>query len=130
MKKALISNLEKGRVCDVVASGSEFEVSSDFIWIDCPDDTTSQHTYNLSTNEFKAFDILIMPGFAENAYIVARGIGYTSVGNQLDMLYKELQATGTISVEGPWANHITAIKTAIPKNDPAAVLAWNQQNLI
>ena len=130
MKIALISNLEKGRVCDVAASGSEFEVSGDFTWIDCQDDVTSQHTYDSVTNEFKAFDILNMPGFAENAYIVARGIGYTSVGNQLDMLYKELQATGSISVDGPWANHITAVKTAIPKNDPAAVLAWNQQNLV
>ena len=126
MKKALINSLEPGRICEVVNEGSEFEVADTFTWIECPDDTTTHHTYDAETSEFKAFDILSMPGFAENAYKVARSIMYTSVGNQLDMLYKELQATGTISLDGPWAQHIATVKDTIPKDDPAAVLAWNQ----
>ena len=125
MKRALIHSAEIGRVCDVVEIGSEFEVSSEFTWIDCPDDTITSHTYDAGTQTFKAFDILSMPGFAENAYKVARSIAYTDIGNQLDMLYKEIQATGTISNVGPWSTHISAVKLAIPKDDPAAVLAWN-----
>ena len=126
MKRALISSLEIGRICDIVAVGEEFEISNDFSWIDCPDEITTQDTYNPDTAEFKVFDILSMPGFAENAYKIARSIAYTSVGNQLDMLYKELQANGTISLDGPWAQHIATVKDTIPKDDPAAVLAWNQ----
>jgi hypothetical protein len=125
MKKALINSLEPGRVCDVVDVGNEFEVADTFSWIECPDDTVSSHSYNETTGTFTAFDILSMPGFAENAYKVARTIAYTEIGNQLDMLYKELQATGTISRDGPWATHIASVKAAIPKDDPAAVLIWN-----
>lgn len=117
--------MEVGRVCEVVEAGQEFEVAKDFTWIDCPDDVTSSHTYNEGTGEFIPFDILTTPGFAENAYKVARSIAYTDVGNQLDMLYKEIQATGSISVDGPWVTHVTEVKTNIPKDDPAAVLAWN-----
>jgi len=125
MKRALLHEAEIGRVCEVVEVGQEFEVSPSFTWIDCPDDVISSHTYNPDTGEFKAFDILTSPGFAENAYKVARGIAYTEIGNQLDMLYKELQATGSISADGPWATHITEVKANIPKDDPAVVLAWN-----
>jgi hypothetical protein len=125
MKRALLHSAEPGRVCEVVEVGSEFEVSLDFHWINCPDSTITSHTYDENTQIFTAFDILSMPGFAENAYKVARTIAYTDIGNQLDMLYKEIQSTGTISNAGPWSTHITAVKAAIPKDDPAAVLAWN-----
>ena len=128
MKRALLHSFEVGRVCEVVAIGQEFEVSPEFSWIDCPDDVVSSHTYDPTTETFKAFDILSTPGFTENAYKVARAIAYTDVGNQLDMLYKEITATGSISVDGPWMTHIALVKATIPKDDPAAVLAWNQAN--
>ena len=130
MKRALLHSAEIGRICDVVEAGQEFEVSAAFSWVDCPDDVISSHTYDESTQTFKAFDALTTPGFAENAYKVARSIAYMGVGDQLDMLYKELQTAGSISATGPWANHITAVKTDIPKNNPAAVLAWNRQNAV
>jgi hypothetical protein len=82
--------------------------------------------FDEESGEFVKFDILSIPGFAEEGYKVARQIAYTSVGNQLDMLFKELQATGTISNTGPWASHVADVKATIPKDDPAAVLAWNQ----
>lgn len=125
MKRALINSLEPGRVCEVVETGNEFEVSSELTWIDCPDDTTTLHNHNVETGEFTPFDILTSPGFAENAYKVARIIAYKSAGEQLDMLFKELQATGTVSSDGPWATHVAQVKANIPKDDPAAVLAWN-----
>jgi hypothetical protein len=126
MKRALLNSLEPGRICEVKNPGEEFEVADTFSWIDCPDDVTTHHTYNEETGEFIPFDPLALPGFDENGYKIARMIGYKSIGDQLDMLYKEVTATGTISSTGPWAQHISAIKAAIPKDDPAAVLAWNQ----
>jgi hypothetical protein len=126
MKRALLNSLEPGRVCEVVDPGKEFEVANTFTWIDCPNDTTTLHTYDADTGEFTPFNILNTPGFAEDGYKVARQIAYTRIGDQLDMLYKELQTTGTISNTGPWATHVAAVKATIPKDDPAAVLAWNQ----
>lgn len=114
-----------GRICDIVQTGNEFEVHSDFEWVNLPDGTVSQDKYFRSNSSVVKFNILDVPGYAENAYRVARTIGYTEIGNQLDMLYKELQTTGTISNTGAWANHIASIKAAIPKNDIEAVHAWN-----
>jgi hypothetical protein len=124
--RGLLSSQEPGRICDIVEAGNEFEVHENFTWVDIPDGTTTADKYNPDGTITK-FDILSQPGFAENAYIVARTIAYTAIGNQLDMLFKELQATGTISNTGPWATHIASVKAAIPKDDPAAVLAWNQR---
>lgn len=124
MKRALINSLEPGRICEVKNLGEEFEVAESFTWIDCPDDITTQDKHDPETGEFSKFDILADTGFAENGYKVARQIAYTSVGNQLDMLFKEIQATGSISATGPWAQHVASVKDAIPKDDPAAVIAW------
>lgn len=125
--KALIHTSEPGRICDIRPSGEEFEVHESFSWVDVPDDTTTSDFYNQETGEITKFDITKQPGFAENAYRVARTIAYTEIGNQLDMIYKELQTTGTISNSGPWATHIASVKSAIPKDDPQAVHEWNQQ---
>ena len=124
--RALIHVTEPGRICDIRPIGEEFEVHEDFSWIDVPDGTSTSDTYN-EDGTITKFDITKLPGFAENAYKVARTIAYTDIGNQLDMLYKELQTTGTISNSGPWATHIAGVKTAIPKDDPMAVHEWNIQ---
>lgn len=128
MKKALLNSLEPGRVCEVVDAGNEFEVADTFSWVDCPDDVTTSHTAN-NDGTFTPFDPLTLPGFVENGYKVARSIAYKSVGDQLDMLFKEIQANGAITTDGEWFTHITSVKAAIPKDDPAAVLAWNIQYL-
>lgn len=122
--RALIHQGELGRICEIRNPGEEFEVHDAFSWVDVPDGTTTHDTYN-DDGTITKFDITALPGFAENAYQVARGIAYTSVGNQLDMLFKEVQATGTISNTGPWATHIASVKAAIPKDDPQAVYEWN-----
>ena len=125
--RGLVHPGEPGRICDIVEAGNEFEVHEDFLWVDLPDGTTTMDQYNQVTGEVTKFDITKQPGFAENAYRVARTIAYTEIGNQLDMLYKELQATGTISNSGPWATHIASVKAAIPKDNPQAVHEWNMQ---
>ena len=123
--KGLVHPAEPGRICDIVEAGNEFEVHEDFSWIDLPDGTTTADKYDQETGTVTKFDITALPGFAENAYRVARTIAYTEIGNQLDMLYKELKATGTISNSGPWATHIASVKATIPKDDPQAVHEWN-----
>ena len=39
---------------------------------------------------------------------------YASIGDQLDMLYKDIGA-GTVTTSGTWATHIKAVKDANPK---------------
>ena len=124
MKKALLSLLEPGRVCDVVPVGQEFPTTGDFYWVDCGDDVTTHHRYNEETKSFVEFNIINSPGFAEEGYKVARTIAYKSVGEQMDMMFKELATTGTISPDGPWATHIATVKAEIPKDDPRAVYEY------
>jgi len=122
--RALLHTSEPGRMCEIVQPGNEFEVHENFQWVDVPDGTTAHDTYNPDGTITK-FDITAMPGFAENAYKVARGIGYGSIGDQMDLLFHELSTTGTISNTGPWATRISSIKAAVPKDDPQAVHEWN-----
>jgi hypothetical protein len=127
MLSALIHSQEPGRICDIVPIGQEFEVHSNFSWVNVPDGTTTLDSYDPATNTVTTFDIAQQPGFAENAYRVARTIEYGSIGDQLGMLHDELISTGTISPTGPWATMVSTAKANIPKNDPQAVQAWNQQ---
>jgi hypothetical protein len=122
--RALLHISEPGRICEIRQPGDEFDVHENFWWVDVPDGTTTHDTYN-EDGTITKFDITQLPGFAESGYKVARGIGYKSIGDQLDMIFKEVQATGTISNSGPWATHIASIKAAIPKDDPQAVHEWN-----
>jgi len=39
---------------------------------------------------------------------------YASIGDQLDMLYKDIVA-GTVTTSGTWATHIKSVKDANPK---------------
>jgi hypothetical protein len=127
MLSALLNSNEPGRICEIVQPGNEFEVHTDFSWVSVPDDTTPNDRYN-PDGTISKYDPLSIPGFAEHAYMVARGIAYQSIGNQLDMLYREIKANGTISTDGEWFNHIVSVKQAIPKDDPVKVLEWNVQH--
>lgn len=124
MKRALISKMENGRICDIVDIGNEFEITDDFYWIDVADDVVTSDRYEESTKSIIKFDPVKQEGFAENAYKVARAIAYGSVGEQMDMMFKELQATGTISQDGAWATHVAKVKADIPKDDPQAVYEY------
>lgn len=126
MLRALIHSVEPGRICDIVQPGQEFEVHSNFTWVDVPDGTTTADQYFTGNTTVVPWNPLNQPGFAENAYKLARAIEYGSFGDQLDMIYHELTTTGTISNTGPWASRISSAKANIPKDDPATVLAWNR----
>ena len=46
--------------------------------------------------------------------ITKTGTYYASIGDQLDMLYKDIVA-GKVDATGTWATHIKAVKDANPK---------------
>ena len=125
MLKALLHVQEPGRICEVVNVGQEFEVHENFSWVSVPDGTTTMDRWDTENNVVIKYDPLAVPGFAENAYRVARGIAYKSPGEQLDMLFHELSANGNISTSGAWFQHISNVKSTIPKDDPQAVHEWN-----
>lgn len=126
MKRALLHTLEPGRICEVVDSGNEFEVHPNFYWIDVPDDTTPADKWDLDTESVIKWNPVTDPTFIANGYKVARGIMYGSLGDQLDMMYKELQVNGSISADGPWATHVANVKATLPKDDPQAIFDWNR----
>ena len=121
MKKVLINIKEEGRICEVVEAGQEFEVHSDFTWIDCPHDEVTDAWIYEETNGTYTFtevtleDLESTPKAKEDSFNIAREIGYGDIGAQLDMIYREIMEKGSISADGEWAKHITAVKTNIPK---------------
>ena len=131
MKKVLTSKHEPGRILEVVEPGNEFDVHEDFTWVDCDQDEVDQdHTYTITDGVYNwiRVDYINDTEFATEGYKFARMIGYKDIGEQLDMIYKELMANGTLSATGPWATHITDVKNSIPKNDTQAVLDWYENN--
>lgn len=126
MKRALLHIHEPGRICDIVDPGNEFEVHENFSWVDVPDDTTPADRWDEENQTVIKWNPVADPTFVAHGYKVARGILYGSIGDQLDMLYREIQTTGTISADGPWATHIANVKATLPKDDPQAIHEWNQ----
>lgn len=126
--KALISTLENDRIAEVREDSEIFDVYKTFKWIDCPSECTTMWTYNSANNEFipnQKYD----EHFVKEGYKLARVIAYKNVGEQLDMLYRELKEKGSIDVNGEWFTHIETVKASIPKDNPDAVLEWNLNNI-
>ena len=48
-------------------------------------------------------------------YDAMRMMSYPQVGEQLDMLWHELNASGSLSTSGEWFQSISSIKTQFPK---------------
>ena len=51
------------------------------------------------------------------SYAASQGTGsiYPSTGEQFDMLFHELETTGSLSISGSWFNTVKAVKDATPK---------------
>lgn len=56
-----------------------------------------------------------LPQFFEPPYNIKRMQNYARIEDQLDMLWHELNANGTISTTGEWFNSIKNIKEKFPK---------------
>lgn len=108
--KALLSDIEPGRILEIRPDDEVFPVPETLRWIDCPDWINDQFVYNVETDEF---EVQIPPSNINERYRIARQLAYGDVGEQLDMLYHELQSKGMITKTGPWSEHITNVKQTI-----------------
>jgi hypothetical protein len=115
MKKALISY--QGWVSQIVEPGEDYEIyngpDATIQWVDAPDEITLDWTLEWSPNQERMVWVERDGPFTDNS--VARSVAYGQIGQQLDMIYHELMETGTLSSNGPWAQHVTNVKSLIPK---------------
>jgi hypothetical protein len=118
MRKALIDK-RFWEVTQIVASEDDiFETTDDFKWVDCPDpkvedawfyhdeDGTFEDPHATNRDEF---------GNPVEPFVMQRMRSYPPVGDQLDMLYKEIAATGGISTKGEWFQSIKFVKDNVPR---------------
>lgn len=115
MKRALIEEATN-RVVEITSVGGDFDVHTGLYWTDCPDnvetfwlllaDGSYEDPHADTRDEF---------GNPVEPWIMQRMRAYAPSGDQMDMLYKELASTGTISKDGTWFKHITEVKASLPK---------------
>ena len=99
-------------VSQIEQPGDEFEVHESLQWVDLDDKVKVGWIYDPDTK--KATDPHIAsaatPEGLYNAFLYKRLADYGEIGDQLDMLYKDLKnSTAT------WVDHITAAKAATAK---------------
>ena len=121
MKKALIDSRDN-RVIQV--ADEEFPAHESLYWVDCPDDTGTYYIYDPENLTFEDPHAHTKDEFGNpvEPFNMQRMRAYPPMGEQLDMLFKEIRDTGTISADGMWFTAIQSIKEAIPKPvDPNTV---------
>jgi hypothetical protein len=114
MKKALIDSTTS-RVVQV--ADAEFEVHGALYWVDCPDTTDGFYLYDPVEKTFTDPHAHNKDEYGNpvEPFTMQRMRAYPPSGDQLDMLWKELRDTGTISKDGKWYQAIHAVKQAVPK---------------
>jgi hypothetical protein len=114
MKKALIDSKDN-RVLQVV--DEEFEVHGSLFWVDCPDDTGTYYIYDPEELTFEDPHAHTKDEFGNpvEPFVMQRTRAYPPMGEQLDLLFKEIRDTGSISTDGAWFQSIQAVKEAVPK---------------
>ena len=129
MKKALIGY--QGWVQDIRNPGEEFEIyngpDAKMQWINAPDEITLDWTLEWSPQNQRMIWVERDGPYTQDSE--ARRVAYGEVGEQLDMLYHEIQESGTISASGPWASHIATVKTMIP-SPPSPILITEEEAMV
>ena len=114
MKKVLVGF--QGHVLQVEEPGNDFDIyngpDATFQWVDGPDNITLDWTLEYSPSQGRA--VWVERDEPPTDPGLARKVAYGEIGEQLDMLYHELQDTGTLSASGPWASHIATVKNSLP----------------
>lgn len=117
MRKALIDK-RFWEVAQIVPSADDvFETTDDFKWVDCPDNVEDAWFYDDATGTFTDPHATTRDEFGNpvEPFYMQRMRAYPPVGDQMDMLFKEIQATGTISTKGEWFQSIQFVKNNVPK---------------
>jgi hypothetical protein len=113
MKKALVDVL--GYIKELHEPGKEFEIyegpDASMAWVDVPDDCTVYWTLEWSPAS-KSMVLVKRDGPYTNP-LVKRIVSYGEVGEQLDMIFKDIQDNNLEN--GRWINHIKTVKSTTPK---------------
>lgn len=114
MKKALIDS-SNNRVVQV--ADEEFEVHGALYWVDCPEGTDGFYQYDPEGKTFTDPHAHNKDVFGNpvEPFTMQRMRAYPPTSDQLDMLWKELRDTGTISKDGNWYQAIHAVKQSVAK---------------
>ena len=94
----------KGVVVSVDDGKGAFDVNGDSVSLDSDKIATARASLNAAAAAIKYQSDRTTNGSTK----------YDTVGNQLDMLYKDLVA-GKLDATGTWAKHVKAVKDANPK---------------
>jgi hypothetical protein len=86
-------------------------------WVDCPDTTGTYYLYDPVELTFEDPHAHTKDEFGNptEPFNMQRMRAYPPTGEQMDMLFKEIKATGTISTNGAWFKSIQLVKDTIPK---------------
>jgi hypothetical protein len=128
MKKALIDKRFWTVTQIIELDQPEFETTTDFMWVSCPDNCETGWPYNNDTGVFTDPHAHSRDEFGNpvEPFVMQRMRSYPPMGDQFDMLFKEIKATGTISPTGEWFQSIQYVKDNLPKpgseGDPANYL--------
>jgi len=117
MKRALIDK-RFWQVTQILGPDeTDFETTTDFFWVDCPDNCETGWGYIEETGEFTDPHAHSRDEFGNpvEPFYMQRMRAYPPMGDQLDMLFKEIRDTGTISPTGQWFKSIETVKSAVPK---------------
>tara|TARA_B100000035_G_scaffold158755_1_gene135349 strand:- start:7089 stop:7613 length:525 start_codon:yes stop_codon:yes gene_type:complete len=111
MKKALMD--VSGYVADIVEPGEEYELflgqGCPQMWVNAPDDITKTWTLEWSPSAQDMIWVKRVEEFTDPA--TARTVAYGQIGEQLDMLYKDLAAGRSLTADDAlWFNHIKNVK--------------------
>jgi hypothetical protein len=111
MKKALMDYT--GYVADVVEPGEEYDLffgrGCAQMWVNAPDNITKSWTLEWSPAASDMIWIERTETYTDPA--TARTVAYGQIGEQLDMLYKDLAAGRDLAgTDALWYNHIRQVK--------------------
>lgn len=117
MKKALIDKRFWTVVQIIGENETEFETTADFIWRPCADRCETGWGYDDNTKTYTDPHIHSRDEFGNpvEPFVMQRMRSYPPMGDQLDMLYKEIRDTGSISTTGEWFQSIKYVKDNLPK---------------
>jgi len=102
-----------GYVADIVEPGEEYELflgqGCPQMWVNAPDDITKTWTLEWSPSAQDMIWVKRVEEFTDPA--TARTVAYGQIGEQLDMLYKDLAAGRSLTADDAlWFNHIKNVK--------------------
>lgn len=113
MKKALMDST--GYVADIVEPGEEYTLffgrGCSQMWVNAPDNITKAWTLEWSPTAADMVWIERTESYTDPS--TARIVAYGEIGEQLDMLYKDILAGKDLGAsDATWFNHIKGVKAA------------------